>query len=223
MPMPNERPTPRTRAASSARRSRPKSSSVAWRRTRVLAIAFVFWAIVAALWLNLSGRKTWQSWMNFDAMTEQSGGELGEVQAGHRRAADVPPLSYLGNGRVELGEYNVRVYDAAAQATLQTEFRLEGETACGSQGSFQEFLQSNHRFFREQVAVGLRACSGGELLDPDLPLLERKLVSRVNRALGRKFLKSLDIKDYVACESYDPTDDTHVVSQAGDGRQVATP
>lgn len=161
--------------------------------------------------------------------TDPSGGlsgalesEQGEKKAGkararsHRpggRAAEMPPLSYLGKGRVELGEFHVRVFNPADAATLETEFRLEGQTVCEDQASFEDFLRANHRFVREQVAVGLRACRAGELLDPDLPLLQRKLVSRVNRALGRKFLKSLDIKDYAVYESRDHAGFTPVVGQ----------
>ncbi len=120
------------------------------------------------------------------------------------RFVDPKPLpAYLGEGRAELGDYSVRVFDPLTQSTLRTDFRLEGTTSLEDEASFERFMGRNHRFFREQVAVVLRTHHRHELAQPDLKLLGRKIVARVNRSLGEPVLKSAEIKGFSVYESVD--------------------
>lgn len=111
-------------------------------------------------------------------------------------------MSYLGDGRAALGKYSVKTFDPLSRTTLRTDFRLEGRTACEDEDAFAEFMKSNHRFFREQVTATVRNCDLGDMTDPNLQLLERKLVATVNRALGRRFLESVEIKDFQLFEQF---------------------
>ena len=82
---------------------------------------------------------------------------------------------------------------------------------------FDKFMLSNRRLFREQITVAMRTCNVHDLADPDLKLIEKKLVSRVNRAMGRSVLKSVRITDHSLYESADnvfvPIEDTRSTSQ----------
>jgi len=110
-------------------------------------------------------------------------------------------LKYYGDGRAELGEYSVRMFDPLTHITLRAEFSLEGETDCQNEGTFDRFMKNNNQFFREQVNVALRACDPEELVETDVGTLERKLVTQVNRSLDRDFLGCVKIKDFALYES----------------------
>ena len=54
--------------------------------------------------------------------------------------------------------------------------------------------------------VSVRNSDLEELTDPKLYLLKRRIVARVNLALGERFLKSVDVKDFNLLESLDRSD-----------------
>ena len=112
-------------------------------------------------------------------------------------------VTYLGEGRADLGGYSIRIFDPITETILRTDFRLEGRTTCTSEDEFRRFMLGNRRLIREQVMFGMRACDFAELADPDLKLLGKKLASRVNRGVGRRFLESVTITDYEPYESVD--------------------
>lgn len=113
-------------------------------------------------------------------------------------------MAYRGEGRVNLGRYCVRTFNPITRVSQQADFQLEGVTACRNRRAFQAFLKSNHRFFREQVMISVRNSQQDELLDPDLRLLKRRIVARVNLAMDEPFLKSVAIKDFCLLESVEP-------------------
>jgi len=182
-----------------ARRRVPKLRRPRRLRTLLLFSGVGLWLVLLGMWIASGGTNTWREWLANLKFLEKSSKGSGS-QAAHR-AEGPPKLGYFGDGKAELGEYSVRTFDPITRTTLRTDFRLEGQTSCTSKGTFEQFMKNNHRFFREQVMVTLRNCQLSDLTDPDLQLLERKLVSRVNRALGRRFLKSAEIKDFFLYES----------------------
>jgi len=146
-------------------------------------------------WFVCNRPDGWREWLaNFKFPTS------GSYRLGHPTSAKTN-LAYLGDGKAKLGKYSITVFDPIAGSTFRTNFRLEGQTNCADEGSFKRFMQSNNRFFREQVMVTVRNCEPPDLIDPDLKLLEKKLVSRVNRALGHRFLKTADIKEFSLIEA----------------------
>lgn len=185
-----------------------------WRRQwasfgfKIVSVTLVSIALVLLFgtWSGCTKQNSWENWLaNF--RFRGMGGSKSSMGLGDSRRAmlrDMGPLpAYLGNGRAELGEYSVCVFDPITQSTLRTDFRLEGATKLGDEASFQQFMQCNGRFFREQVAVVLRTHNLDELAKPDLDLLSRKIVARVNRSLGQKVLESAKIKDFALHESID--------------------
>jgi len=169
-------------------------------RATVLLFILSLWIGVLGAWIACNRSTSWQDWLaNMKFLPGSSG--LSKKAA---RPEDLPKeLAYLGDGRAELGDYSIRVFDPITGTTLRTDFRLEGLTACAAEDKFAQFMKGNHRFIREQVMVTVRNCQPHDLVDPDLRLLEKKVVSRVNRALGRRFLKSAHIKNFYLLESTD--------------------
>lgn len=161
--------------------------------------AVVAMTSVAAACLCVADPQNWGSWMlnfKFSGKRAPSSGNTGSA-----RVADPAELQYFGEGRAELGDFSIRMFDPITRTVLRSDFQLEGETVFGNRRSFQEFMKSNHRFFREQVMVTIRSCDPEELADDDLTLVEKKLVSRVNRALGRHLLNSVKMHEYKLYES----------------------
>ncbi|MDY0165984.1 MAG: hypothetical protein RBS80_05530 [Thermoguttaceae bacterium] len=175
-----------------------------WFKALSAGIVVVVLFSVFGSWSGCSARRSWENWLdNF----RFSGSSMKNPHAkfGAQRTRDPsdrePLPTYLGDGKAELGDYSIRVFDPITQSELRTDFRLEGMTSLGDQTSFEQFMRCNRRFFREQVAVVLRTHNLDDLTDPDLNLLGRKIVARVNRSLGERVLKSAEIKNFALYES----------------------
>ncbi|MBN2474505.1 MAG: hypothetical protein JXB62_07845 [Pirellulales bacterium] len=172
------------------------------RTTLVLSIV-MFWVLAMVVWIVATRPASWREWLaNLEFSPAGSGTQRADGETG-RRAKPPTELAYFGEGRAELGDYSVRLFDPITGTMLRTDFRLEGRTACGSKQAFDEFMRNNNRLLREQVTVTVRSCQVSDLVEPDLTLLGKKIVSRVNRSLGQRFLKSADLKNFSLHESVD--------------------
>jgi len=109
--------------------------------------------------------------------------------------------AFLGKGRARLGPFSVKIFDPLTHTMLRTDFSLEGVIACEDETEFERFLRSSQQFFREQVMVSMRTSDAVDFADPSLQLVKRRIVARVNRALGRPFLKSVELKNFTVYES----------------------
>ncbi len=165
----------------------------------MLVLLVGLWTALLGAWLTLGRPASWDEWL--------AGMNRSAARSKHRHRTIGQPdaaaakLTYLGEGRAELGDFSIRIFQPITRSTLRADFSLEGKTACADRDAFDKFIRSNHRFLREQVMVTVRNCESDDLVDPDLQLLEKKLVSRVNRALGRRFLESAQIKEFCLYES----------------------
>lgn len=114
--------------------------------------------------------------------------------------ADDQP-AYLGKGQARLGLFSVKIFDPLTHTMLRTDFGLEAVIACEDQAEFERFLRSSQQFLREQVMVAMRTSDAVDFADRSLQLVKRRIVARVNRALGRPFLKSVELKNFTVYES----------------------
>jgi len=112
-------------------------------------------------------------------------------------------VAYLGQGPSKLGEFRIKLFDPVTRTVLRVSFRLEGVIACADETAFQSFLKSSLRFFREQIQVAVRSSDVPDFSDPQLRVLRRRMIARVNRAYNRDYLRSLEIKDLAVHESID--------------------
>jgi len=110
---------------------------------------------------------------------------------------------YLGEGRAQLGDFSVKLYDPVTRTLLRVDFRLKGVTACQDEAEFANFLRSRFQFLREQVMIALRSSDMVDLTDPQLTIVKRRIVARVNRAFGQPFLKSVELENFGVYESVD--------------------
>jgi hypothetical protein len=146
-----------------------------------VGVAAALAVVVAAGWQG----RVWQPWVARIGLL-WSGGD------GNRPVAVSPGVAFEGDGRAQLGQYQIRTYDPISGSTVQSEFELKGLTTCGDEAAFWRFMQGHERGIREQVMVTLRNSGPTELSDSEL--LARKIAARVNRSLDRPFLESLEVE-----------------------------
>jgi hypothetical protein len=167
-----------------------------YRRLRRVLLVFglVLWVALLCAWATGAKTKQWSSWLdNFQpktASTSNKGSKIG------RPASGAIGLAYFGEGRADLGKYSVSLFNPLTRTATRADFKLQGTTVCSDESSFRDFLDNNHRYLREQVMVTIRNCDASDLDDPELKLLEKKLVARVNRALGQRFLMAVNFEDF---------------------------
>ncbi len=192
-----------------------------WFKIVSMTLVSIILVLVFGTWSGCATQNSWENWLANFRFRGMGSSKASTKLSDSRQAVlrDTGPLpAYLGDGRAELGDYSVCVFDPITQSTLRTDFRLEGATTLGDEASFRQFMQCNGRFFREQVAVVLRMHNLDELAKPDLDLLSRKIVARVNRSVGEKVLDSAKIKDFSLHESIDRS--SFIPFESGEGERV---
>lgn len=179
----------------------------------VLASAAI--VLVAALWGGFAYRSRWRDWFGLF-----EGAIGGRSAASRERSAGggLPGVKNLGNGRYDFGEFTIRSFDPVTKTTLRSQFRLEARSAMPDDSEFERFMQGRCWMLREQVLVALRGSNLEELTEPEQGLVERKVVSRVNRSFGQRVLDSVDLKDFELTESVEKS--SFVPLRADDEEEV---
>ncbi len=183
---------------------------IVWGASVILPVALLTVLGVCA------GRQYWQQWHRRPESFAQGLGNE-PTRLGHRPETPAD-MRYEADGCAHLGDYSVKLYDPANGTTLRADFTLSGETDCADRASFDGWIARHGRFLREQVMVTVRNSNLKELSGSKQEALERKLVARVNRSLGKPFLKSVRFKSYVLYESVRNSD--YVLWEGADGREA---
>ncbi len=196
----DQRPAPRYRRPSPPIRRRRGSWRQALKSVLILGAA-IQPLVIVAVWAMYARSSAWEDWLS------RLGGGFGKRPAARgelgSRVSSAPGLAYYGGGRVALGDYSVKVFNPVSRVMLRVDFALEGDSNCPDAHAFNAFAAMHHNFFREQVMVSVRSAPLDQLTDPELSLLKRNIVARVNLALGEPFLNSVDIKEFSLFESVD--------------------
>ena len=97
---------------------------------------------------------------------------------------------------VELGDFSVTSYQPASEVTLRIDFHLFGTVMEDSENDFMGRLDRNTNRVREQVIVTVRNAELTDLTDPGLGLIKRRILTKVNRTLGKPLLRTIVISDF---------------------------
>jgi flagellar FliL protein len=89
---------------------------------------------------------------------------------------------------VKLGSYHVVTFNTETGTSLNIDFELYGTVLAKEQEEFSHLFEANEVRVREQILVTVRGSEISDLSDPDLGLLKRKILEKVNRTLGRPLL-----------------------------------
>ena len=97
---------------------------------------------------------------------------------------------------VELGDFSVTSYQPASEVTLRIDFHLFGTVMEESENDFMGRLERNTNRVREQVIVTVRNAELTDLTDPGLGLIKRRILTKVNRTLGKPLMRTIVIGDF---------------------------
>ena len=156
----------------------------------VKAIAFVsvivLLEIAAASMLLPDAKKTRAISQQLAAATNEDDGEeaVGDESA-------VALLDGEDSREVNLGEFHVLTYDPDTGASLTIDFELFGVVLANEESEFYNQFAANQQRISEQVNITMRAMEVSDFADPGLGLIRRKLLEKVNRALGKPLLRGV--------------------------------
>lgn len=153
----------------------------------VLVLLGILPAFSIAVLANSQSR--WTKWL------EKMGG-VGTW--GTQARSSTPAAVWRGQGLADFGDFCVRDYDPVSGLIREASFKFQVATAFENREEFDSFIRSFGYIIRDEVLVTVRASNSDELQRPDH--LGRKILTRVNRLLGREVLKSAHLNDFVFME-----------------------
>ena len=101
---------------------------------------------------------------------------------------------------VDLGEYGITSYQPLTNTTMRIDFHLYGTVLENDDSEFSSRFTDNEQRLRDHVLVVLRSAEEAELVDPGLGLIKRKIMERINQALGRPLLQEIIFSDFSLVE-----------------------
>lgn len=138
---------------------RPAAAKKRPRRLRtMLALGFIgLWVAVLVGWLALGNPGAWGNWLVNLEFSDKGSAPFGGKSK--HPIKDPSELNFYGDGKAELGDFSVKIFDPLTRSSLRSDFHLEGNTVFDDPDDFREFMQSNHRLFREQIMVAVHSAT----------------------------------------------------------------
>ena len=125
-----------------------------------------------------------------------SGGHGHGHAAGHGESGPPRPRGKDASVEVLIGDFNATKYQPQANTTLRINFQLYGTVGADKEGEFKALLEERKHRLREQVLEIVRSSDMGDLADPVLGLIKRKILEKSNRLLGKPLLKGVVFSDF---------------------------
>ena len=97
---------------------------------------------------------------------------------------------------IDLGEFAVTSFQPISNTTLRIDFHLFGTIPAEKQEDLEKALQDNMHRIRDQVIVTVRSSDLTDLTDAGLGLIKRKILEKINRALGKPYLDAVIFSDF---------------------------
>jgi hypothetical protein len=100
---------------------------------------------------------------------------------------------------VDLGKFSV-VIRKPAGGTTRVNFHLVGTVPESQRDEFSQRLAKCQHRLREQVSQEVQQAGSGDLAEPGLALIKRKILERSNDLLGQPLLRTVILSDYSLVE-----------------------
>jgi flagellar FliL protein len=97
---------------------------------------------------------------------------------------------------VDLEAYTVTAYQPLTNTTIRIDFHLYGTIPEEEAADFHHHFEAHKHRLREQVLLTARSSEVEDLTDAGLSLMKRRLLEKVNHALGKPMVKSVVISDF---------------------------
>jgi flagellar FliL protein len=158
-------------------------------------VSTVILAEVIVAYLLIPGPEDLQSWAK-----EQSAAS--KATAGEHGAAHGAPGQSHGEPEIEadLGKFSIVVHKPAESYTMRINFHLIGTVKEAEQEEFRHLLEKCQHRLRDQVIYEVRNSEIGDLTDPGLALIKRKILGKSNDLLGKPLLTTVVFSDYAFVE-----------------------
>ncbi len=92
---------------------------------------------------------------------------------------------------VALGPFHVLSYNPDSGSRTNVDFKLFATVLKEEEGEFFDLFEANKQRISEQVLMTIRGAEMTDLTDPTWGLLKRKVIEKVNRALGKPLLHTV--------------------------------
>lgn len=126
-------------------------------------------------------------------------GEKGGHGGGHGDAAK--PVSTSQFAECELDAYNVTNRQAAADITMQVQFKLVAIVATEQHSTFESLAKTEQKArVREAVERLIRKASFEDLYDPSLGVIKRLIREEINRVLRQAYVTDVILSEYKTIE-----------------------
>ncbi len=102
----------------------------------------------------------------------------------------------LNHFEIDLGEFDVTAFQPISQTTMRITFHLWGTIHEDDEAEFIDLKDANAQRLNEQMIVVIRGANAQDLADPDLGLIKRKLLDKVNKTVGKQLIKSIIISQF---------------------------
>ena len=107
---------------------------------------------------------------------------------------DIPKIE------VDLGEFGITSHRPISNTTIRMDFHLYGTVKEDDESEFGMRLVDNRQRLRDHVLVVLRSSEEKDLADPGLGLIKRKILEKINQALGRPLLQEVIFSEFSLVE-----------------------
>ena len=131
-----------------------------------------------------------------DHYAEKEGSHGHGEDQGHAASAAAHDEHAAHAVEVDLEEYTVTAYQPLTNTTIRIDFHLFGVIPKEENADFHHLFEAHKHRLREQVLLTARSSEVEDLTDAGLSLMKRRLLEKVNQALGKPVVKSVVISDF---------------------------
>ncbi len=108
------------------------------------------------------------------------------------------PAVWKGNGIADFGTIKLMDYDPVTRISTAVQFKMEAVTVFPDKQQFDSFMSRFGHTIQDELLVTVRSSASAERRNVDY--LAKKVVTRVNRLLGRETLREVRITNLSIAE-----------------------
>lgn len=149
---------------------------------------------VLVAYLLIPGQEELQTWAKEQSRSSATSASPGEHGGAEGQSHGDPEVE------VDLGRFSIVVHKPAASYTMRINFHLIGTVKEAEREEFAHLLEKCQHRMRDQVIYEVRNSEIGDLTDPGLALIKRKILGKSNDLLGKPLLRTVVFSDYAFVE-----------------------
>lgn len=97
---------------------------------------------------------------------------------------------------VDLKDFRLATARPATGTTWRIDFHLYGVVHVKDESAFNDLWRQHENRLRDQIGIIVRSADVGDLADPGLTLLKRKILTKVNQIIGKPLLRAVAFSEF---------------------------